>query len=331
MVLLNRVCWLLPVAAIGVSGCATVATAEGDGTSDDSPQVELKWEDANVCAAATGSVLRPQEQALIQGAIPAILAGIAIKYALDQIDDVLSAELKRYTATYAGTMLGEAFYECNKDDGTQACTGIRPAQRPKLRNNCFSVKRTDHGRPSLRFVGMFDTTNDEHMDLVPLTLDYYCGAYEAFDQRACQRNGSPEKFPDEINLAISARITAWWQENWGSDTRVVYDGALVAATVRSSGSRFGESECVWMQNNDDASRYYHCDFRKISVKSAYVPVSRIANRMNGSSEVDFNIVVTEAEKPPGWLTWTASKFHSNKDKLADQAVKAIGKSTDGAK
>jgi hypothetical protein len=178
---------------------------------------------------------------------------------------------------------------------------------------------------------MFDTTNDEYMELVPLSLDYTCGAYPAFDLKSCQTGPEGEKFPDEINLAVSAKITAWWQENWGSNTRIIFDGSLVAVTVRPSGHRFGSSACTWQSSDADAAPHYHCDFRKISAKSAYVPVSRIANRMNGPSLIDFHIVVTEAEKPPVWLTWTADKVHGNKDKLADQAVKAISKSTDSAK
>jgi hypothetical protein len=230
------------------------------------------------------------------------VAGVVLEWGLDEIDQALAEELKKYVAAYKAPTIDTAFYQ-PPASGTASDIGLA---LPPFAQHCFRFLKVgsevDAATGAVRQVRTLDlvvqlvpSERAEYMEIRPLRLFYAAPAFSAKID-----NGK------EIGVIVDAKIDAWWRQDNRSEYKTLFAGTILQKQVKA-----GAPPIIY----DPAP----------PSRAQIVPISSVRGRQVGTTMVALTVSGTEAATPPKWLEKLSKLFHDNKGKLSDAVKKAMEK------
>jgi hypothetical protein len=260
---------------------------------------ELRLQDA--CGISKLAPMPPAMKAL-NNQILLWIVGLVLQWGLDEIDQALAEELKKYVAAYQAPTIDTSFYK-SLIPGTTPEIGLA---LPPIAQSCFRFLKVgseaNAGTGDVRQVRTLDlvvqlvpSEKGEYMEIKPLRLFYAAPAFAAKIDSG-----------KEIGVIIDAKIDAWWRQDNRSEYKTLFDGTIVQTQLKAGAA-------VITYDLGPASR------------AQIVPISSVRDKQVGTTMVALTVSGTEAATPPKWLEKFSKLFHDNKGKLSDSVKKAMEK------
>jgi hypothetical protein len=245
------------------------------------------------------------EGLVLSGAVWLAKQGISLL--LDEANEALQEELKKYTAAYSGASRGNFYQPVN-------------AGGPKLRYTCFRmsaqyVDKDNKPLAAMDFVGRLQSADGDALTVTPLRLYYAKG------QALTDASG-------EIGVSLSLKADAYWRENNKGEGRL---GAFDSTVLKEKVVLKGDVPFY--------KTYFKLDREAIDPNSLWPhqvigplpPFTADREIRFGGSQTVVTVTVVEAGKTPLLLKQAAKLLQDNKDKIETKLGEAVDQLAAGLK
>jgi hypothetical protein len=271
-------------------------------------QVPMETKLIQACKGTEGE----REVAPLVAAAAGFVLEKAVSWVVDQVNQALQDEIKKYTANFQASQSVEFYFP---DD---------PAG-PKLHYDCFRMtrstaieetpgtKKEPGGKPNYKvdmdFVAQLELdSRKEFLIIRPLRL-YYA------DTQAKRDNSGI------VGTAISLKSdVVWRQNNKGEFKSGAVDQIILSEKVILSDKHFYKN--YFLEKVKDESGLEQFLYKKLEKKVPLIPWSVYDKVTYGGSLITATVTVSETSNPPWLLKHAADLFDQNKDKVATQLSQA---------
>lgn len=272
-----------------------------------SEQDVVKGEAIVASACRGGSA---QKEAGFAALVIPYLIGKGVGFVVDQADQALQDELKKYTASFEGTDQGSLYIS-------------QPSNGPVLANACFRLSRRAAGgadRVAMDFVGKIEIRDSKWFVVTPLRL-YYAETLAETDSS------------NAVGVSVAMKMAAVWREgNRGRSEDAVISTSLVSEKVAVDSQHpyfyklynVPAGTVTTGISTEPATGSAESEGKKEKVLPL-PPWSVREQYPYDENWVTTSVSVSETGNPP-WLLKNAAKlFHNNKDSIAKNLEAAADK------
>lgn len=217
-------------------------------------------------------------------ALVAFIVEPAINFFVDQINEKLQEELKKYVAVFSGSWEGHFYENVNSIPG------------PKLQYSCFRLVRLDNlegqSKIAMDLVGKLEIDpGNEFLKIKPLRLYYF---------KAKAEEGTP------MGISFSIQADSIWRENNLGNKKIIFNESFLSTKITEL-------------NRKGVVQYFE-DKQSIVPLIPWSASNSTSQKKGGY--VKIKIIGSEVGKPPALLKFAANLFSKSKGDIAKGLKKA---------